>query len=412
MLPCKLRRAGPVLAGILICIVVMGCPEPASSGSGGDEQVKGPEEKYPSFNMGDMSGMDLSSNPNGQNTEAPSLTALQALRDTIKKFKGWNSATGKWDRDQHDPFPHLCRVLPDGSTRYIMHNSSVVHIWRQYTAVNYYNDTEIQPNLHEADPDLWVNTTNDTTVSGNAALPAYPWYEIPGGRYSGTLCNWTTEISTGEDIAWSYRANRLMGGASESDRLRALKKATGYADYEKDCWLGTYDVKAKIRQKFSYDAYLGGQNGHFTRTVFSLRHLSPPGNTTTYSTIDDYNLDWSKPMVFNGVIPVYVYLTYIKYLHGRNHWNSFDTPPDSWTGLTGYKRLSDQSLDTIDEILDLIEGKNNYGPDLLSPYDRYSQEAGARHAQYGIRDCSVFEIYDELYFGKPDTAIENIDLSL
>jgi hypothetical protein len=384
----------------------MGClnPTDADSDDSGDEPVNETVEKYPSFSMG---GMDLSSSPGGQATEAPTLAALQALRDTIKTFKGWNSATGKWDRDRHDPFPHLCRVLPDGTTRYIMHNSSVVHIWRQDTAVNYYNDSAVTPNLHQSDPELWVNNTN-ITVGGNGALPAYPWYEIINERYSGTLVNWTTEISSGEDIPWSYRSNRLMSGASESDRLAALKKVAGYTDYQVGCWLGNYDVKARIRQKFSYDAYQGGQNSHFTRTIFSMRYLIPPGNLTEYSTIDAYNLDWSKPMVFDGVIPVYVYLTYIKYLHGRNHWNSLDTPPDFWTAITGYKRLSDQSLNTIDEILELIEGKNNYGPDLVSPYDRYSRDSGIRHAQYGIRDCSLFEIYDELYFGAPDKTINNI----
>jgi hypothetical protein len=363
---------------------------------------------YLSLSMG---GMDLSSSPEGQPTEISTLTALRALRDTIKIFKGWNPATGKWDRDQHDPFPHLCRVLPDGSTRYIMHNSSVVHIWRQYTRTVYYNDTEVRPSLHQADSEFWVNNT-DVTVGGNDALPGYPWFQIINDRYAGTLRNWTTEISTGEDISWSYRANRLMGGAADSDKLADLRRVMGYTEYQAGSWLGLYDSQARIRQKFSYDAYQGGQNGHFTRTIFSMRYLSPPGSATSYATVDAYNLDWSKPMVFDGVIPVYVYLTYIKRLHGVNHWNSLDTPPDAWATVTGYKRLSSQSLTLIDEILELIEGKNNYGPDILNPYDRYSLEAAARRAQYGIRDCSLFEIYDELYFGPSDQAIGNIGLGL
>jgi hypothetical protein len=392
----------------------------------------------PAFNL---DGMDQPTSGGGRITEGPLFDGLKTLYDRIRAFKGYDPATGTYRLDRYDPFPHLARKLNtadpqfmtdqySGATRYIMAASGqTVHLFRSVDTepntggASYYfagNSIAGQNLYTQSQGTMRVNNQG---LTDNSPLSTYPWYglgkpsEDPDSRevpetYSGTLNGWKTEAAGGETIYWSYRASRVMSAKTDPEKKAGLQKAMGYTQYEKDCWLGPGDTKDRIRKQFSYASPGGGLNGTFGTDVFAALAGKWGGSSTAYTLQSgSAHLDWSKPMKFDGVIPLYVFLTYVKYLHGTSHGSGAALAP-TWQAVTGYNSLSRESLGYLDTILDLIEGNYHTG-EAANTYDRYSFRSACHHAAYGIRNAPLFLVYDELFLGDRTSGVADyVDVTL
>jgi hypothetical protein len=421
---------------ILCCLCLAACPQEAEPGRVAESEpvtttLTG--NPIPSF---DLDGMEQSTTAGGQLMEGPRFASLVALYDRLRAFKGYDPASGLYCLDTYDPFPHLARmrdavttnpVPPQytGPTRYIMAGGGhLVHIFRTVDTSprtggipsRFGNDAPEGQDLYTQS--LGTMRVNNQSPVNAAPLPAYPWYRLvkpsagpdeadPPAVYTGLLDDWKTEVPGGEDLYWSYRASRAMLGRSDPEKLAGLRRALGYSDYDPDCWLGPGDTKDQIRRRFSYASPGGGLGGKFGTDVFAGLASRWGGSSTAYSLQSGgSHLDWSKPMTFDGLIPLYVFLTYVKYLHGTDHGNGGAAVPPAWPELTGYRRLSRESLDYIDKILDLIEGNHHSGEAGTGhTYDRYSFRSASHHASYGIRNAPLFLVYDELFYGAVTPAI-------
>jgi hypothetical protein len=419
---------------ILCCVVLAACPQSTDTGIEAElEPINATEtgDVIPSFNR---DGMDQPTGAGGQITEGPLFNEVKTLYNRVRAFKGYDPATGTYRLDLYDPFPHLARkldtIVPNagtdqysGPTRYIMAPSGqVVHIFRTMNTepgtggASYYfadNSTAGQNLYTQSRGTMRVN---NQSLTGNTPLGAYPWYALvkpsdapdppePPASYSGRLESWKTEAPAGEDIYWSYRASRALLHKTLAEKEAALQRAMGYTDYTRGCWLGPGDTRDRIRERFSYGSPGRGLDGAFGTDVFTVLASKWGGSSTTYTlkSGDPANLDWSKPMKFDGVIPLYVFLTYVKYLHGIDHGNGGAAVTPAWRTVTGYNSLSRESLGYLDAILDLIEGNHHTGEAPDTPYTPYSFRSACHHASYGIRDAPLFLVYDELFLGDETT---------